>query len=76
VATVVLVIPVLAPGAPLADLPGRALERVRESSAAHGAALEPVRGRLDELGSTLLAGASAAWTATAPRSWRTRGRPR
>lgn len=64
VATVVLVMPVLAPGAPLADLPSQALDRVRESSAMHDVSLVPLRGAVGEVESTLVARMRTAWAAT------------
>ena len=67
VAMAILVAPVLVPGSPFADVPGRALDIVREPPPRSRLLIGQVRGTLDDLESTLASGASAAWKATHAR---------
>lgn len=65
VATLALVTPVLPPRSPLAELPGRALDLVRESSPQSSRALGQLRGTVNDLEATLVSGARGAWATTA-----------
>lgn len=64
VATAILVVPMLAPGSPLAGVPESALDILRKPPVQSRVVIGQVRTRIGDLGSTLASGANSAWQTT------------